>query len=500
MAVHSFFRFGVSKGEVVVVDVEKAGRDEEILDPLIGRGIKARYRVIRKLASGHMGTVYLAQQMRTGERVALKVFHEALAKDESFANGLRQLMMAVRAVSRTHPNIVRVYECDQEGEAGLFIAMELLEGRPLSEVIRQDGALDVARALRFAGQMAEGLSVAHALGMVHTEVRPEHFMVLDKEETIKVIGFERARLREGGAMDHLVRSGVIPSVPEYLAPEQIRGEEITRQTDIYAFGVVLYEMLSGVVPFKASTPEAVLAMHLEQAPTPLRTLRPNIPVVVEAKVMQALEKEPKRRESYLNDVVNEFLYESALDELGTGSTPAKEGLISRLRAGLHSDVAETPSDAPKSGWMAAHWKVAAIGAVLIVIAALSLWVLLSQRIPEEASVPSPRPVPEEVRAPAPVAADTPAKEEKALPMSPPQATAPPEAAREEAPPPAPEKRPEKKRPRPARQETAEPRLSAPAPAPAPAPTQPAPADVKAESPDPADVIDWLMKRRPGGAP
>ncbi|HSC72135.1 MAG TPA: serine/threonine-protein kinase, partial [Candidatus Methylomirabilis sp.] len=415
------------------MDPEKPGQDEGILDPLIGRGIKARYRVIRKLATGRMGTVYVAQQMRTGERVALKVFHEVLAKDEGFANGLRQLMMAVRAVSRTHPNIVRVYECDQEGETGLFLAMELLEGRPLRELIRQDGAMDVARALRFARQMAEGLSVAHALGIVHTEVRPEHFMVIDKEETIKVIGFERARLREGGAMDHLIRSGVIPSVPEYLAPEQIRGEEITRQTDIYAFGVVLYEMLSGAVPFKASTPEAVRAMHLEQAPTPLRTLRPEIPVVVEAKVMQALEKEPKRRESYLNDVVNEFLYESALDELGADRSPEKEGLITRLRTALHSDVAEVPDAPPKSGWMAAHWKGAAIGAALLVIAALSLWILLAQRTPEVASVPSPRQVPGEVRAPAPVAVEPPAKEEIPIPVTPPQSVAPPAAAREEAP-------------------------------------------------------------------
>jgi serine/threonine protein kinase len=420
----------------------------------------------------------------------LKILHGAVGMNEESVRQFRQLMTAIRALSRNHRSIVKVHDFDQAEDGRLFVAMELLTGTPLSEVIRRAGPLDIERALRLARQMAEGLGVAHEFGIVHADIRPEHFMIVGEEETIKIFGFERARLKDGGGLDLPVGSTGLPRAPEYLAPEQITGQEITRQADIYAFGVVLYEMLSGVMPFRDSSPDAVRAMHLRDAPPPLNDLRPEIPAVVEAKILQALEKDPKLRETYVNDVVNEYLYESALFELGEKQDRAKGARISRPQPVTASDVEEgggADDERPL-----ARWRLVLIGGALVLIAAVSLWMFSSRRVPEVAKVPVPQPSPNEARPPAPV---VPAKSEDgprevASPSS--QDQTPPESPTREAPP------PEGKKPR-VKQSPPAPRKDGAAARQRALPPAAAQGDVpskRAESPDPGDVIDWILKRPP----
>jgi eukaryotic-like serine/threonine-protein kinase len=521
----------VAAGKQSGVDAARPTTGGGSPDPLLGQLIRARYRVVGKLATGQMGTVYVAQQVSTGNKVALKVLRAEFAKNEEFVTRFRQLMTAVRALSKNHRNIVKVYDCDRAEDGSLFVAMELLEGRILSDVILQDGRLGIERALRLAKQMAEGLGVAHELGLIHADVRPQNFMLIGKEEEIKVFGFERARLKDVAPADLLGPPGAIPRAPEYLAPEQIQGEEITKQTDIYAFGVVLYEMLTGVPPFKASTPEAVQAMHLREAPTPPKALRPEIPAVVEAKVLQALEKEPKRRENYVNDVANEYLYESALFEMAEERGRLKHGGIGwmqtafgagagqirrvftkaegvgpgwrpaamhRTQTGPQANTGQAQSTAAKGDGMGTGWKLAAIGGVLILIALASLWVVSSRQPPEVVQAPAPEPKPVEVRAPEPVATEKSAGGTAQKISPPPGEISPPNIPVRETAPPEPQEQkvqPEKKRAPAPKKERVRSRQVPPTP---PLAQSEAPAQKpEAQDPtaaDPSAVIDWLLKR------
>ena len=268
-------------------------------DPLIGKIVRSRYRVLKKLGEGGMGSVYLAEQIAINRNVALKILHPDYARDPEFVRRFRQ--EAKLAASLSHHNIVTIFDFDQADDGSLYIVMEYVAGRSLSAVIKA-GLLDVGTAVRLATQIAEGLRAAHAAGVIHRDIKPENIMVLPGNE-IKLMDFGIARLSNVEGVTRLTRSGMIMGTPTYMAPEQIEGGEVGVATDIYAFGVLLYEMLSGQVPFTAPTPGAVLIKHLTEAAPPLRKLRNDIPASLEKVVRQALEKKPERRQRNMDEVV-----------------------------------------------------------------------------------------------------------------------------------------------------------------------------------------------------
>jgi serine/threonine protein kinase len=204
-----------------------------------------------------------------------------------------------------HRNIVTVYDFDQADDESLFIAMEYLDGEKLSDVIRRDGPLEIGRAVRLCLRFAEGLEAAHRAGVIHRDIKPDNIMLVGEEgvETIKLMDFGIARLRDVAATSRLTRPDVIMGTPAYMAPEQAEGKEVSERTDIYALGVVFYEMLSGEVPFKAPTPAAVLLKQVQEIPVPLRKLRREVPTEIERIVMQALEKKPERRQRDMRDLI-----------------------------------------------------------------------------------------------------------------------------------------------------------------------------------------------------
>jgi serine/threonine protein kinase len=289
--------------EVTICDVDGSVLRDRAPRPdtLVGRTIRGRYRVLERLGEGGMAIVYLAEQINVERKVALKVLHGRYSEDEEFVKRFRQ--EARLAASLNHSSVIRIYDFDQAADGMLFIAMEYLKGRNLKEFI-QARVVDVEKAVGFGIQIAEGLATAHRAGVIHRDVKPENIMVLSGDQDIKLMDFGIARLRESDAATRLTRAGMIMGTPLYMAPEQIEGGDVTERTDIYAFGIVLYEMLSGIVPFRAPTPSAVLMKHLKEVPMPLRKLRGEIPASIERIVIQTLEKKPDRRPKTMDQVVS----------------------------------------------------------------------------------------------------------------------------------------------------------------------------------------------------
>ena len=270
-------------------------------DLSIGKIIKGRYRVIQKLGEGGMGAVYLAEQVAVSRKVALKWLHSDFAGDEEFIRRFRQ--EAKLAAALNHHNVVTIFDFDQADDGSLYIVMEYVDGKNLGEIVR-NGPIEISRALRMAAQIAEGLTAAHRAGVIHRDVKPENIMVVGREEEIKLMDFGISRLRDTEGASRLTRLGTIIGTPAYMAPEQIEGGEVSEKTDIYAFGIVLYEMLSGAVPFRAPTPGAILIKHLQETAVPLRKIRREIPALVERIVTQALEKDAQRRQSSMQEMVD----------------------------------------------------------------------------------------------------------------------------------------------------------------------------------------------------
>ena len=251
-----------------------------------------------------MGTVYLAEQLSIRRKVALKILRADFARDENFVARFQQEARLVAALNDTrNARVTFVHDFDQADDGSFFIVMEWLEGHVLSDIIARQGALGLSRALRLATQIAEGLDAAHSAGVIHRDVKPHNIMVLTATDDIKLMDFGIARLRDSSSRTRLTQTGMMMGTPSYMAPEQIEGGEVTTAVDVYSFGIVFYEMLTGVVPFRANTSGAVLAKHLSEAPEPPSRRRPEITREIEALLLTALEKDPAHRQGSMAEIV-----------------------------------------------------------------------------------------------------------------------------------------------------------------------------------------------------
>ncbi len=250
-----------------------------------------RYQLQDPIGRGGMATIYRGLDLHMDRVVAIKVLRDVYSSDPKFVK--RFELEAKAASALQHPNIVQVYDYGLT-DGNYFIVMELVEGTDLRRYLRSRGVLDVDRAVIIAHDVALGLGAAHRRNIVHRDVKPQNILV-GRRGAIKLTDFGIASVYKDMNAERLTTTGMTLGTVQYYAPEQAQGEIVTPAADVYALGIVMYEMLTGRPPFDGDTPVAVAMQHIQDPPTPPSQLNPNIPQPLEEIILRCLEKEPQMR-------------------------------------------------------------------------------------------------------------------------------------------------------------------------------------------------------------
>jgi serine/threonine protein kinase len=264
---------------------------------LVGRTVEGKYRIDALLGSGGMGAVFSAENLRIGKQVAIKILLRAYAKDsEAERRFYREARMAG---SLGHPNIVEVFDMGALENGQPFQVMELLRGETLASRLKTEGALAFEDSLEIAEQVLSALIAAHQKGVVHRDLKPENIFLTERggERAAKLLDFGISKNLQRGDDEtlSLTRPGAVVGTPYYLSPEQARGDRVDHRADLWAMGVVLYEMLTGSLPYKAENYNRLIVKILTTRPAPPRSLRPAIEPALEEIVLRALSFEPDQR-------------------------------------------------------------------------------------------------------------------------------------------------------------------------------------------------------------
>jgi serine/threonine-protein kinase len=277
-----------------------------------------RFRVLGELGRGAMGVVYRAEDETLGRVVAVKTISlTGPTKQERDIHEARFLQEARAAASLAHPAIITIYEMGREGESAAYIAMELLEGRELREVIR-DVTLTPSESIRILADVADGLAYAHERGVIHRDIKPGNIMVLG-DGRVKIMDFGIARFREPMVK---TQTGVLLGSPQYMAPEQILGKPFDHRADLFALGLVLYEMLTGVKPFAGEDIPDLTFKVCNMVATPPSHLAPDLPPVIDFIIARALKKKPEERYASAADFARDL--RAALPEVQAAAANARE--------------------------------------------------------------------------------------------------------------------------------------------------------------------------------
>jgi predicted Ser/Thr protein kinase len=269
-------------------------------DDLVGQTLLDRYRITAQIGKGGMGAVYEAQHTLIGKRVAVKVLLDHYARRGPVMARLEQEAKLASAIG--HEHIVDITDFGETADGRTFVVMEYLEGESLGTCLRREGRLDEERAVRIAHQVASALSAAHAKGILHRDIKPENVFLLRRKETdfVKVVDFgisKSLNTGEGeGSTPRLTQTGMVLGTPLYMSPEQARGEEdLDQRIDVYALGVMLYEMVTGTVPFQGTNSLNIIARVINEEPQPPRALRKGLSPELEAVILHAMAKNRDQR-------------------------------------------------------------------------------------------------------------------------------------------------------------------------------------------------------------
>jgi hypothetical protein len=326
-----------------------------------------RYDVVRPLGSGGMGEVFLASDRVLGRDVALKVLRKQFAGDEEFAERFKREAMS--AASLSHPNIVQVYDRGETEEGDSYIAMEYVPGGTLKERISGDGPLEAADAASLGAQVAEALGAAHDRGMVHRDIKPQN-VLLTASGGAKVADFGIAR---AGSSATISRTGSVMGTAGYMSPEQALGKPATPKSDLYSLGVVLYEALTGELPYTADNPIAVSMKHVNEPLRPPIELNPGIPEGMNALVTKLMSKDPEDRYANADELADD------LSRVNRGLRPVAAGVGRMQRAGEQRTAVASPSTtyempktrpAPTRRRRGFPWLLIALAAILFTLGVL----------------------------------------------------------------------------------------------------------------------------------
>jgi len=263
-----------------------------------GSLLGSRFEILAVLGAGGMGMVFKARDRELDDLVALKMIKSEVAGDRDLVDRLKSELKLARKI--THPNVLRTFDFG-EIEGIPFISMEYVRGLTLRAMLERSGRLPYSAGLRLARQILSGLAAAHQLGILHRDIKPEN-VILDATGNAKLMDFGLARPVERSEPGQ-TRAGFVVGTPHYLAPEQLQGQEADRRADVYACGVVLYEIFTGRLPFGGGNPMEILVQHLKEPPTPPREHWPEMPAALEGVVLRCLEKDPARRFSGADELL-----------------------------------------------------------------------------------------------------------------------------------------------------------------------------------------------------
>lgn len=292
-------------------------------DVLIGEVVAGRYEVLERIGAGGMGAVYRALQRDVGRMVALKVLRNEHAKNDRI---IKRFLREIRATARIEsPNTVRLYDYGVAEDGTVHLAMELLRGRTLAQVLRASGPLAIPQLVSWGAQIARGLAAAHAGGILHRDLKPANIMITDPgdgSELIKVLDFGIASFvdpADDAERERLTQSGMVMGTPEFMAPEQVTPGPLDERCDVYALGVVLYLMATGRTPFSGGTAVSVMFAHVNEAPKPPSDHRAELPRWLDDVILTCLEKSPSRRYRNANELA------LALEREGRGASGPPTG-------------------------------------------------------------------------------------------------------------------------------------------------------------------------------
>ncbi|MDH5385787.1 MAG: protein kinase, partial [Candidatus Aminicenantes bacterium] len=332
-----------------------------------GSTFAGRYQIIEELGKGGMGRVYKVLDKEVNAKVALKLIKPEIASDKKTIERFRNELKIARDIS--HKNVCRMYDLGKE-EGAYYITMEYVSGEDLKSFIRRAGFLSPGKAISIANQVCEGLIEAHRLGVVHRDLKPQNIMI-DKEGNARIMDFGIARsLRAKG----ITGSGVMIGTPEYMSPEQVDGKEADQRADIYSLGVILYEMVTGRVPFEGDTPFSIGVKQKSEIPRPPKELNEQIPEDLNRVILKCMEKEKEKRHQSVGELHSELM------DLEKG-IPTTERVISERKPFTSREITVQFS--------LKKLMIPGLAIIAIITAAIVIW----QLIPKKATVltPSDRP-------------------------------------------------------------------------------------------------------------
>ncbi|MBV9609821.1 MAG: serine/threonine protein kinase [Acidobacteria bacterium] len=365
-------------------------------DPLLGRVIDGRYRIEAEIGAGGMATIYRATRLQIGDAVAVKVLRSELLREPQFAERFRREAQA--AARLKHPNVVAIYDFGVSAEGVIYLVMELIEGSNLRTIIKDSAPMPSALAAEIVRQVCAALSEAHRNEIVHRDIKPANIAVQSTPDgpRVKVLDFGIARLQAGSPAT-FTRTGAVLGTPAYMSPEQCLGEQLDARSDIYSLGVVLFEMLCGVVPFNSPTATAVVMQHLQQAPPPLRVLNASISQAVEAVVLKALAKRREERFQSARDLADAFTSATVGPRIALGreTVAAPRAMAPQLDATLLQVPAPA---APRQRRVGANALAIAIGAGSAAVVAFGVFAFQAFFFARQHADSPTRPVPGPSRA------------------------------------------------------------------------------------------------------